>query len=144
MKTFAEAFFYGIQVEILGLVDIEAEKVKYRGTPPNRQYSAPQILAILNKRKPHNAFAVMGICASDIYHREEWNYVFGLASLIDHVKLQLNLQEKSTLFSAKERNNTIIEPLKFKKYFLLSLKFCFFNIEKGWSFQLCEVLVEFL
>jgi len=36
MKTFAEAFFYGIQVEILGLVDIEAEKVKYRGTPPNR------------------------------------------------------------------------------------------------------------
>ena len=45
-----------------------------------RQYHAGEIVARLKTRVPRNAFCVVGVTMEDLYPRDSWNFVFGLAS----------------------------------------------------------------
>ncbi|CAM6005957.1 unnamed protein product [Sphagnum balticum] len=45
------------------------------------QYHAKEILTTLKKSLPADAFCLIGVCTTDLYPRDEWNFVFGLASI---------------------------------------------------------------
>ncbi|XP_062936941.1 archaemetzincin-2 isoform X4 [Cynocephalus volans] len=62
----------------------------YRKTPsPEKRsiYIQPigHILNFLKRKKPEDAFCVVGITMIDLYPRDSWNFVFGQASLTDGV-----------------------------------------------------------
>ncbi|XP_011817950.1 PREDICTED: archaemetzincin-2 isoform X3 [Colobus angolensis palliatus] len=62
----------------------------YRKTPsPDKRsiyiQSIGDILKFLKKKKPEDAFCVVGITMIDLYPRDSWNFVFGQASLTDGV-----------------------------------------------------------
>ncbi|XP_055264732.1 archaemetzincin-2 isoform X2 [Moschus berezovskii] len=44
-----------------------------------------QILTFLKKKKPEDAFCIVGITMIDLYPRDSWNFVFGQASLTEGV-----------------------------------------------------------
>ena len=41
------------------------------------------LLGFLKKRMPKDAFCVVGITMIDLYPRDSWNFVFGLASVTE-------------------------------------------------------------
>jgi archaemetzincin len=52
---------------------------------PNRinyykQYNASEAIKELNKNLPKDCFLMIGLTTMDIYNREEWNFVYGLAN----------------------------------------------------------------
>uniref|UniRef100_A0A2K6TYI2 Archaemetzincin-2 n=1 Tax=Saimiri boliviensis boliviensis TaxID=39432 RepID=A0A2K6TYI2_SAIBB len=47
--------------------------------------SIGDILKFLKKKKPEDAFCIVGITMIDLYPRDSWNFVFGQASLTDGV-----------------------------------------------------------
>uniref|UniRef100_A0A096NU00 Archaemetzincin-2 n=1 Tax=Papio anubis TaxID=9555 RepID=A0A096NU00_PAPAN len=62
----------------------------YRKTPsPDKCsiyiQSIGDILKFLKKKKPEDAFCIVGITMIDLYPRDSWNFVFGQASLTDGV-----------------------------------------------------------
>uniref|UniRef100_A0A8C8ZSI3 Archaemetzincin-2 n=1 Tax=Prolemur simus TaxID=1328070 RepID=A0A8C8ZSI3_PROSS len=62
----------------------------YRKTPSPEKHSIyvqsiGDILKYLKKKKPEDAFCVVGITMIDLYPRDSWNFVFGQASLTDGV-----------------------------------------------------------
>ncbi|XP_047613991.1 archaemetzincin-2 isoform X1 [Phacochoerus africanus] len=87
LKGYCEAFFYGLTVKLLEPVPVSATKCSFRinDDTQNLQIHAGQILKFLKKRKPEDAFCVVGITMIDLYPRDSWNFVFGQASLTDGV-----------------------------------------------------------
>uniref|UniRef100_A0A2K6BP69 Archaemetzincin-2 n=1 Tax=Macaca nemestrina TaxID=9545 RepID=A0A2K6BP69_MACNE len=62
----------------------------YRKTPsPDKRsiyiQAIGDILKFLKKKKPEDAFCIVGITMIDLYPRDSWNFVFGQASLTDGV-----------------------------------------------------------
>ncbi|XP_044839840.1 archaemetzincin-2 isoform X3 [Mauremys mutica] len=60
----------------------------YRSRPTSRKsaiYVQPigDLLKYLKKKKPEDAFCIVGITMIDLYPRESWNFVFGQASLTE-------------------------------------------------------------
>ena len=47
------------------------------------QANASEIMAVLKGLKPKDAFCICGITLCDIYPKDDWNFVFGLASTMD-------------------------------------------------------------
>lgn len=86
LKQFAAAFFM-MDVQVLPVLNLTDARITTRRNPSTRQ---PQlltgdILALLKKRLPDDAFAVLGITMTDLYPEDSWNFVFGQASLQDRV-----------------------------------------------------------
>uniref|UniRef100_A0A8D2CU66 Archaemetzincin-2 n=1 Tax=Sciurus vulgaris TaxID=55149 RepID=A0A8D2CU66_SCIVU len=62
----------------------------YRNIPSPEKHSIyilsiGHILKFLKKKKPADAFCVVGVTMIDLYPRDSWNFVFGQASLTDGV-----------------------------------------------------------
>eukprot|EP00070_Physeter_catodon_P048155 XP_028355049.1 archaemetzincin-2 isoform X4 [Physeter catodon] len=87
LKGYCEAFFYGLTVKLLEPVPVSATRCSFRinDNTQNLQIHAGQILKFLKKKKPEDAFCVVGITMIDLYPRDSWNFVFGQASLTDGV-----------------------------------------------------------
>lgn len=77
LKRFAEIFF-GMKVQCLKECNLVG-KVKDRLNGDIYQAHAGKILDRLDEKVPKDAFCVAGITMCDIYPKEEWNFVFGLA-----------------------------------------------------------------
>ena len=45
------------------------------------QFNARDILKVLRDSIPAKAFCRIGVSVTDLYPKEEWNFVFGLASI---------------------------------------------------------------
>jgi archaemetzincin len=59
---------------------------KRKRSADHEQLLAPYILdSLLTGKAPGNAIACMAITAKDLYPKESWNYVFGLASYVNRV-----------------------------------------------------------
>lgn len=77
LAKYAEIFF-GITVKVM-------KEKKMVGKVPDRlnddiyQVHAANILDKLDENVPKDAFCVAGITMCDLYPKEEWNFVFGLA-----------------------------------------------------------------
>ncbi|KAL2764741.1 archaemetzincin-2 isoform 3 [Daubentonia madagascariensis] len=87
LKGYCEAFFYGLTVKLLEPVPVSATRCSFRvnDNTQNLQIHAGHILKFLKKKKPEDAFCVVGITMIDLYPRDSWNFVFGQASLTDGV-----------------------------------------------------------
>ncbi|XP_075418253.1 archaemetzincin-2 isoform X3 [Tenrec ecaudatus] len=87
LKGYCEAFFYGLTVKLLEPIPVSATRCSFRVTEntQNLQIHAGDILKFLKRKKPRNAFCVVGVTMIDLYPRDSWNFVFGQASLTDGV-----------------------------------------------------------
>ncbi|XP_013394167.1 archaemetzincin-2 [Lingula anatina] len=82
LKEYASYFFLGMKVKILK-GKYFAKKVVHRKNPDtgHKQVNAEHILLHMLGLVQENSYCVAGITLCDLYPREEWNFVFGLASL---------------------------------------------------------------
>ncbi|XP_008056472.1 archaemetzincin-2 isoform X3 [Carlito syrichta] len=88
LKGYCEAFFYGLTVKLLEPVPVSATRCSFRvndNTQNLQIHAVGHILKFLKKKKPDDAFCVVGITMIDLYPRDSWNFVFGQASLTDGV-----------------------------------------------------------
>ncbi|XP_015360334.1 archaemetzincin-2 isoform X1 [Marmota marmota marmota] len=87
LKGYCEAFFYGMNVKLLEPISVSATRCSFRVNDHTRnlQIHAGHILKFLKKKKPEDAFCVVGVTMIDLYPRDSWNFVFGQASLTDGV-----------------------------------------------------------
>jgi archaemetzincin len=78
---FAAAFF-ALEVAVLPSIAVTAGEVTTRRNPYTRQFQVltTDILALLRRRLPADAYALLGITMEDLYPDESWNFVFGQAS----------------------------------------------------------------
>jgi archaemetzincin len=82
LRRFASAFF-GMEVGVLPTVDLARSAITTRRNPytRNTQLLTGDILALLRRRLPEDAYALLGITMEDLYPDPSWNFVFGQASL---------------------------------------------------------------
>uniref|UniRef100_A0A671L7D1 Archaemetzincin-2 n=1 Tax=Sinocyclocheilus anshuiensis TaxID=1608454 RepID=A0A671L7D1_9TELE len=84
LKDYCQAFYYGLVVKLLPLVTVASTACSFRinSNTHNLQLHA-EPLNFLKKRKPRDAFCIVGITMIDLYPRESRNLVFGRASLTE-------------------------------------------------------------
>ncbi len=81
------AAFFQMDVRTLAPEEIDGRRFRVRIHPGTRQ---PQmlttpILAWLHERLPADAHCLMAVTMADLYPRDDWNFVFGQASLQERV-----------------------------------------------------------
>lgn len=86
LKTFASAYF-GMPVRVLPQVAADGHGFTTRRNPHTgkRQILTHDILRFLKKKLPRDAFCILGITMEDLYPDPDWNFVFGMASLVERV-----------------------------------------------------------
>jgi archaemetzincin len=86
LKEYTAAYF-AMNVAVLSPVVTGKHKLTTRINPltGNRQILTRDVLALLKKRLPTDAFCVLAITMEDLYPDPSWNFVFGQASLRDRV-----------------------------------------------------------
>jgi len=86
LVEFSHAFFGLEAADLPGLDLRKAHVTKRRLSPATaEQILTTDVLALLKERLPGDAFALLGVTMEDLYPAEDWNYVFGQASLRDRV-----------------------------------------------------------
>ncbi|XP_067914363.1 archaemetzincin-2 isoform X2 [Heterodontus francisci] len=85
LKEYCEAFFYGLKVKFLDPISVSFIGCVFRINTysHNLQIHAGGILKYLKKKKPKDAFCIVGITMIDLYPEDSWNFVFGQASLTE-------------------------------------------------------------
>jgi archaemetzincin len=86
LRQFAAAFFM-MDVRVLPALSLaDAPMTRRRNLSTGKaQLLTGDILALLKRKLPDDAFALLGIAMTDSYPEESWNFVFGQASLRDRV-----------------------------------------------------------
>lgn len=102
LKGYCEAFFYGLTVKLLEPVSVSATRCSFRvnGHTRSLQIHAGHILKFLKKKKPEDAFCLVGITMIDLYPRDSWNFVFGQASLTEGVGIFSFARYSSDFYSS--------------------------------------------
>ena len=99
-KEYLEIFFQQNTVLLESIPDTIIPKSARRiGEKGNEQLLAPYILdTVLKRRAPEKAIVLMAITEKDLYPKQEWNYIFGLASYSERVGVCsiFRLQDKSS------------------------------------------------
>ena len=82
LREFAAAFF-ALDVTALPAIAVTGGDVTTRRNPYTRQLQllTTDILALLRRRLPSDAYALLGVTMEDLYPDPSWNFVFGQASL---------------------------------------------------------------
>jgi archaemetzincin len=86
LREYAAAYF-AMEVEVLPSLAISDNNLTTRINPytRNHQILTGDVLAILKKNLPSDAFCVLAITMEDLYPEPSWNFVFGQASLSERV-----------------------------------------------------------
>lgn len=86
LKACAEAYFQ-LKVKVLPAADLDGLKLTSRRHPTTRikQYLTGDILRLLARKLPDDAYCLLGITMQDLYPEDSWNFVFGQASLAGRV-----------------------------------------------------------
>uniref|UniRef100_A0A7N5KLH5 Archaemetzincin-2 n=1 Tax=Ailuropoda melanoleuca TaxID=9646 RepID=A0A7N5KLH5_AILME len=103
LKGYCEAFFYGLTVKLLEPVPVSVTRCSFRinDNTHNLQIHAGHILRFLKKKKPRDAFCIVGVTMIDLYPRDSWNFVFGQASLTDGVGIFSFARYGSDFYSSR-------------------------------------------
>lgn len=86
LRRFTSAYFM-INVALLPPLGVSQSHITTRPSPQTHQ---PQLLTgnvlnLLYRRLPPDAFALLGVTMTDLYPAPDWNYVFGQASIRSRV-----------------------------------------------------------
>lgn len=92
--------FYTLEVRVLPPVALDAVKAKRRLHDGHPQLLAPDVLTWLMDRLPEDGFALMAVTMTDLYPDEDWNFVFGMASLRERVGVQSLARQDPAFFGA--------------------------------------------
>ncbi len=86
LRQYAAAYF-AMEIQILPVLKLNDENITTRINTftGKRQILTGDVLAILRKSLPKDAFCVMAITMEDLYPQPSWNFVFGQASLRERV-----------------------------------------------------------
>ncbi|XP_005992218.1 archaemetzincin-2 [Latimeria chalumnae] len=87
LKDYCEVFYYGLPVKILEPVPVSETCCAFRINEHslNLQIHAGDLLKYLKKKKPKDAFCIVGITMIDLYPEDSWNFVFGQASMTEGI-----------------------------------------------------------
>lgn len=82
LKTYCSAFF-NTEVRILDPMAVDPNRIRSRTNSYTQegQLHAADILKVLDRNKPKDAYATIAFTMVDLYPDESWNFVFGLANL---------------------------------------------------------------
>ena len=80
LRQFAETFFT-LPVELRPAADLAGLPITSRMRSGTRQLLTSDILAWLQTRLPNDAYCILAITMADLYPVDDWNFVFGQASL---------------------------------------------------------------
>jgi archaemetzincin len=83
LRTVLELYYPGIKARVTTqspVINFETLGVDSRYNDPYFQYHAGQTVDKLSKKIPKDGLLIVGLTEYDLYPREEWNFVFGLAS----------------------------------------------------------------
>ncbi|XP_020662105.3 archaemetzincin-2 [Pogona vitticeps] len=102
LKDYCEAFYYGLTVRILSPVPVSHTGCAFRVNEytHNLQIHAGHLLNYLKKKKPKDAFCIVGVTVIDLYPRDSWNFVFGQASLTEGMGIFSFARYDSDFYSA--------------------------------------------
>lgn len=105
LKAYAEAYFF-MDVKIIPLQAIRDSTITTRINPisRNRQILTHDVLRILKKGLPADAFCVLAITMEDLYPNSSWNFVFGQASLQDRVGVFSFARYDPMFYGEKQEN----------------------------------------
>ncbi|XP_029135942.2 archaemetzincin-2 [Labrus bergylta] len=83
LREYGQAFFYGLSVTLLPAVTVAETGCSFRvnSNSNNLQILTGDLLRFLEKKKPKDAFCIVGLTMIDLYPSDSWNFVFGEASL---------------------------------------------------------------
>jgi archaemetzincin len=83
------ASYFSMRVKLLPEVPVEGHgfTTRINAYTKNRQILTHDILKLLKKKLPKDAFCVQGITMEDLYPEDSWNFVFGMASLYERVAI---------------------------------------------------------
>lgn len=86
LKGYAAAYF-SLEVKVLSPLPIGGTEITSRRNPitGHRQILTGDVLELIKKGFPRDAFCVLAITMEDLYPHPSWNFVFGQASLRDGV-----------------------------------------------------------
>ncbi|KAL8163525.1 UNVERIFIED_CONTAM: Archaemetzincin-2 [Gekko kuhli] len=102
LKDYCEAFYNGLTVRILEPEPVLHTNCAFRVNEytHNLQIHAGHLLKYLKKKKPKDAFCIVGITMIDLYPRDSWNFVFGQASLTEGMGIFSFARYDSDFYSA--------------------------------------------
>lgn len=82
LRKYMEAYFHPMEVKVAPNLGIAKNgPVKSRTNGGQLQWNCVDILDLLQRRVPRDAYIVMGITMTDLYPSEKWNFVFGMARI---------------------------------------------------------------
>ena len=86
LRDYAGAYF-AMEVQMLPYLNLKDDNITTRTNPytRNRQILTGDVLAILKRNIPSDAFCVLAVTMEDLYPEPSWNFVFGQASLRERV-----------------------------------------------------------
>lgn len=84
LEEYAELYF-GLPVEVLPALDTPPAGVHRREHFGRSQLLATDILRVMARKVPADAYCVIAVTMEDLYPAESWNFVFGYASLRERV-----------------------------------------------------------
>ncbi|MFQ5823030.1 MAG: archaemetzincin [bacterium] len=81
------AAYFAMEVKILPALNLNEGNVTTRINPftGNRQILTGDVLAVLKRKLPADAFSFLAISMEDLYPDPSWNFVFGQASLKERI-----------------------------------------------------------
>lgn len=84
LSEFTAAYFT-IETTISPRINLDKNRLTTRSNPISEKYQflAPELLKLLKKQLPKDAYCLMGLTMDDLYPDPAWNFVFGQASLRD-------------------------------------------------------------
>ena len=82
LVRFTEAFF-GLETRVLPAKGLDGIRGRVHPEMGRRQYLTGDIIDLLRRQVPADAYAMLGVTMEDIYPGPDWNFVFGQATLRD-------------------------------------------------------------
>lgn len=106
LRQFA-AVYFGMEVKTLPALAFTEMNLTIRFNPytRNRQILTGDVLAILQKKIPKDAFCVLAITMQDLYPDPSWNFVFGQASLDERVGVYSFARYDPAFYGERRGNN---------------------------------------
>jgi len=106
LKAYTASYFM-MDTNILPVLPIMGSKLTSRRNPytRNRQLLTHDVLILLKKRRPIDAFCVLAITMEDLYPASSWNFVFGQASPQNRVGVFSFARYDPVFYGEKRRKN---------------------------------------
>ena len=129
--------FYQLEVSVLPPKSLSTLRITSRSHNNVRQWLAPEILESLETILPDDAYCLLAMMDEDLYPDPDWNFVFGLASVIDRTgvfslhrygpsPLATAMTPKNAVRSAKRLRTRALKTMTHEVGHMFGLRHCIY------------------